>query len=58
MRVISKDEVERKHKCSKCNCIFAYKLEEVDNFLYRSVRCPNCKQIENVSWKDKKVKKI
>ena len=58
MRIISKDEVERKHKCPVCKSVIAYKLKDTYLSLWdeRKFICPECKESVKVSIFDKKLK--
>lgn len=57
MRIIKKDERERKTKCSCCNTEIAYKMEDVHLGLWEQkyIKCPVCNELSKISMFDKKV---
>lgn len=59
MRVIWKDEAERKHKCPTCKTVCGYKSEDI--FLgfwdVKKIKCPVCEEFITISIFDKKVKR-
>ena len=59
MRVISKDEVERKHKCPVCKSVIAYKQEDIFLGFWdkKKIKCPVCEEHIDVSIFDRKVKR-
>ena len=58
MRIISKDEVERKHKCPVCKSVIAYKQEDIFLGFWdaKEIMCPVCKEFIKISIFDKKLK--
>lgn len=56
MRIITRNNIERIHKCSYCKSIFAYTAIDIRTRMYDTVDCPVCNHTEEVSCFDKKVK--
>ena len=56
MRVIKEDKTERVHKCKHCKTIYAYTMKEVHVFIYRTLHCPVCGELNYLSKFDKKIK--
>lgn len=54
MRIIMENKLERIHKCTRCQSIYAYLPEDIDHAVYDATKCPVCKSWNSVSIFDKK----